>query len=695
MAQNHDHSHAYDSTHTLDGGAASDAPAKLQVSDAACCSHHEVKIERWILVYLIGGVLVFTTTISRWLNLLPDEIAKLPAALGALLLGMPLFLASFQELKRGRPTNSTLAALAIIAALAIGHFETAGFLAFILLVADQIVRRTAWGAQRAIEQLVKLTPDRARILVDGEEREVRVGDVQVGMTVRVRPGENLPVDGVIASGRSTLNQASLTGESAPVEAEKGAAVYAGTTNLTGLIDVRVTSVGADTTIGKVSQLIREAESQRTPRQMLIEQVAAYFVPVAITVAGLVLFFTKSVETAITVLVVVCPSALLLASPTAMVAAFAAAARLGILIKQTSTLEAAANIDTVVLDKTGTLTTGVFAVSKLAPAQGVDGAELLLAAATGEKQSNHPLARSIVQTAEQARIRPDDVTRYEEAHGRGVKAQTAGGEILVGRANWLVELHPSIAPEVRRVEEKIDGITGVHVMRGGRYLGAVGLEDKLRPNARGVVERLRELGARRIAIFTGDREAVARRVAAAVGIEAVEAECLPEEKHERLYGMVQHGQRVLMVGDGINDGPCLATADVGVAMGLSGSDIATNSAGVALMNDDLSRVPFLIELARRTRAVIAQNIVASIIIALIGLALASTGHLVVWMAAVYHFVGDVFVIGNSFRLIRFGEEFADAEHPMTPAQRPLPGRPVPASARAAARPALGAQAGATV
>ncbi len=659
-------------------------------SDAACCSHHEVQIERWIYVYLIGGVLVLTTTLSKVFGWIHDDIAMIPAAIGAILLGAPLFWASFKELMRGRPTSSTLAALAIIAAMAIGDYQTAGFLAFILLVADQIVRRTAWGAQRAIEQLVKLTPDTARILVDGAEREVTMSEVRVGMTVRVRPGENLPVDGVITVGRSTINQASLTGESAPVEAQPGDPVYAGTTNLTGGIDLRVTGVGADTTIGKVSRLIREAESHRTPRQLLIEQVAAYFVPVAITVAGLVLFFTKNVETAITVLVVVCPSALLLSSPTAMVAAFAAAARLGILIKQTAYLEASSNIDTVALDKTGTLTTGVFAVARLAPASGVEGATLLQSAAEGEQHSNHPLAKSILTTARQARIQPAASTKYEEVHGRGVKAQINGAEICVGRANWLMELNPSIRAEVAQVESKIEGMTGVHVMRDGRYLGAVGLEDKLRPNARGVIERLRELGARRVAIFTGDRAAVAQRVGAAVGVDLIEAECLPEEKHERLQHMVGQGHRVLFVGDGINDGPCLATADVGVAMGLSGSDIATNSAGVALMNDDLSRIPFLIELARRTRGVIAQNIAASIVIALIGLVLAATGSLAVWLAAFYHFVGDVFVIGNSFRLIRFGEEFADVEHrSQARGSAPAAG---PRAAGVQVKPALAAAAG---
>lgn len=637
-------------------------------NDPLCCSHHEIELERWIVVYLVGGVLVLTTTVAGWLGV-SQEVAAIPAGVGALLLGAPLFLASLRELRRGRPTSSTLASIAIIAALATGKYETAGFLAFILLIADQVVRRTAWGAQRAIEGLIKLTPNRARLLRDGQEVDVSATDVKVGDVVRVRPGENLPVDGVIQKGASTINQASLTGESSPIEAGEGREVYAGTTNLTGTLDVRVTGVGENTTIGKVTQLIREAESSRTPRQLLIEQVAAYFVPVAISTAGLVWYLmsqsgdpatvARATETAITVLVVVCPSALLLSSPTAMVAAFASAARLGIMIKQTNFLESSAYVDTVIFDKTGTLTTGEFSVSRLSPADGVEGAELLQAAADAEQQSNHPLAKSILSTARQARIEPAVVETYEEVHGRGVRAVIGSSTLLAGRSAWLIEASPAITSEVEKVEARIEGMTGVHVMRDGRYLGAVGLEDKPRPESKAVVDRLRELGVRDVAMFTGDRLPVARRIGAAVGVDRLEAECLPQEKHDLIADMTDAGRRVMMIGDGINDGPSLAQADVGVAMGLSGSDIATNSAGVALMKDDLRRVPFLIELGRRTRRIVAQNIVASILIAILGLVLAATGALAIGLAVVYHFVGDVFVIGNSFRLVRFGESFADS------------------------------------
>jgi heavy metal translocating P-type ATPase len=649
-----------------------------------CCSHHELQIDRYIVLYLVGGVLALVSLIASWTTGRDNSIITvLPAVVGAILLGMPLFIAAVKEVLAGRISSSSLAALAILAAMAVSEYITAAFLAFILLVADQIVRRTAFGAQRAIEALVKLTPDRARLVdADGTERDVSISQLALGALVRVRPGENLPVDGRVRSGRSTINQASLTGEAMPVEADPGAEVYAGTTNLTGIIDIEVTRLGDDTTIGKVTSLIREAERAKSPRQLLIEQVARFYVPVALSVALLVFYlFSQNPETkdiaaltAVTVLVVTCPTALLLSSPSAMVAAFASAARLGVMVKRTSYLESAANIDAVVLDKTGTMTTGKFEVSRLAPADGVDAAELLRAAATGEQHSNHPLALSILRTAEQARVRPDATEQVDEVHGRGVRTRTADhAEIAVGRSSFIRELAPHAAPEIDAVEAKIDGMSGVHVLRAGRYLGAVGLEDKVRPNARATIERLRDLGVRFVSIFTGDRLGVAKRVGLQTSVDAVEAECLPEEKHELVRDMARQGYRVLMVGDGINDGPALAEADVGVAMGLSGSDIAANSAGVALMTDELNRLPFLIELARKTRAIVTQNIAVSILMAIVGLVLAATGTFVgiggdsraaagigVGIAALFHFAPDVFVIGNSFRLFRFGEDFLAAE-----------------------------------
>jgi heavy metal translocating P-type ATPase len=637
--------------------------ADLQMREAAGAE----RLERRMTVALAGGVLLAASWIARMFDLHP-QVAQIPAALGAVVLVIPLLSGAWKEIGRGRPSSDSLASLAVLAAIATANYLAAGFLALFLWTANLVLSRTAWGAQRAIRDLIDLTPDTARLVTDDRERDVSLSDVRVGLIVRVRPGENLPVDGRIVAGASDINQASLTGEAVPVEATVGREVYAGTTNLTGQLDIEVTAIAGNTTIGKVESLIREAESAKTHRQELIEQLGSYYVPVVLMVAGLVWFFTakndmvkdEAAIRAITVLVVTCPGALLISHPTAMVAAFAAAARLGIMIKQTSTLEAAASIDTVVLDKTGTLTTGKFAVSRLAPAAGVEGATLLQAASDGEQHSNHPLAKSILETAEQARIRPGRVEQFEEVQGRGVIAQSEAGKIHVGRADWLLELSPGIREPLAEVEAKIEGMSGVHVMQDGHYLGAVGLEDKLRRSAPEIVSQLRQLGVRRVCIFTGDRLAVAKRVGQAVGVDAIEAECLPEEKQQELQYLLERGHRTLVVGDGINDGPILASADVGVAMGLSGSDIATNSAGVALMNDDLRNVPFLLQLAHKTRNVVAQNIGASLVLAIVGLALAATGNINIWAAPLLYSFGYVIVIANSMRLVRFGEDFTEQE-----------------------------------
>ncbi|MHC5114920.1 MAG: heavy metal translocating P-type ATPase [Planctomycetota bacterium] len=667
------------------------APEEVQLLKDATEPQGAERLERRLVVALLGGLLLAVSWLITMFGWHP-QVAQIPAAAGAIILGIPLLAGAWRELSRGRASSDSLACLAVAAAVATGNFLAAGFLAFFLWTANLVLSRTAWGAQRAIRDLIDLTPDIARLVEDGAEREVALAKVHPGQRVRVRPGENLPVDGRVVAGTSNINQASLTGEAVPIEAEPGTEVYAGTTNLTGQIDIEVTAVAGETTIGKVEELIREAESTKTERQELIEQLASYYVPVVLMVAGLVWFFTAKSDQpdirdeaairAITVLVVTCPGALLISHPTAMVAAFAAAARLGIMIKQTRTLEAAGTIDTVVLDKTGTLTTGVFAVSRLVPSEGVEGAALLQAAADAEQSSNHPLATSILETATKARITPAEVSKYEEVHGRGVKAGTARGEIYAGRANWITEINPAAASAVSEVESKIEGMSGVHVMQDGRYLGAVGLEDKLRRNANDVIERMRHLGVRRISIFTGDRLSVASRVGQAVGVDAIEAECLPEEKHEELKYLMASGHRTLVVGDGINDGPILASADVGVAMGLSGSDIAANSAGVALMNDDLRHVPFLLELARKARSVVAQNIGISLALAILGLALAATGQINIWVAPFLYAAGYVLVIFNSLRLVRFGEEFTEAEDARRRLEASRPVKPVRASMSAA-------------
>ena len=629
------------------------------------------KLEQKLFIALLGGVFLGTSWIAELLGT-HSQVAQIPAALGAIVLVAPLINGAWEELRKGKPSSDSLASLAVLAALSANMYLAAGFLALFLWMANLILSRTAWGAQRAIRDLIDLTPDKARrILEDGNEEDVSISSLKIDNVVRVRPGENLPADGVVIKGTSSINQASLTGEAVPIDAEKGREVYAGTTNLTGQLDIKVTAIASQSTIGRVELLIREAERAKTRKQEIIEQLAGYYFWIVLMIAALVWFFTSKseVETiratasvrSITVLVVTCPGALLISHPTAMVAAFAAAARLGIMIKQTSTLESAANVDTVVLDKTGTLTTGIFQVSRLVPVEGVEGSNLLQSAAEAEQSSNHPLAKSIVETSRKAQIQISKNDQYKEFSGRGVFALVNNEEIFAGRAEWLAEKFPEKENLMREISRRIEGMSAVHVTRNGNYLGAVALEDSLRNTATEAIEELRGLGVRRICMFTGDQLAVAKRVGEFARVDNVEAECLPEEKHEQLNYLIKRGHRALVVGDGINDGPMLASADVGVAMGLSGSDIATNSAGVALMNDELRHVPFLLTLARRTRSVISLNIAASLFLAAIGLALAATGQINLWFTPFYYALGYIIVIANSLRLVRFGEDFPAQEN----------------------------------
>jgi len=649
-----DHQHQHDHQH------------HQNAAGTVCCElHNTANAESGIVFALVGGALVLTTVFGRFLGIV-DEIRQIPAAVGAILLWIPLLQGAYREIKNARPSSATLVAIAIGAAVATSEFATAGGLAFILLLMDRVLQRTARGAHQAIEQLVQLTPDVARRISDtGDETMVGIEELKIGDRVRVLPGENLPADGTVVQGRTAIRQSSLTGESAPVEIEVGSPVYAATTNLTGAIVVEVTKVGAQTAIGKVVTLIDEAEHSKTPRQQIIEMVSGPYVWVILMVAlavwilsdksGAATGSTSAVERAISVLIVTCPGAFLLASPTAMVASFASAARLGVMIKSTATLEAAAKIDSVVLDKTGTVTTGDFAVSRLAPADGVEAADLLAAAATAEQHSDHPLAKAILATAKKARVTPAPTDESEEVHGLGVKVRVDNGMLYVGRAKWVVETNTSIASAADQVETKLEGMSSVHVVLNDRYLGAIGLEDSVRPEAVDTIRQLRGTGVRHITLLTGDRWPVARRVAEAIGVDHVEAECHPEEKHAYIESLIKHGHRVMMVGDGINDGPSLAAADVGVAMGMGGTDVAANSAGIALMTDDLSRLAFLIKLAKKSRVVVMENILVAILIAILGVSLAVGGHIFVLAAAAYHFASDIFVIGNSFRLVRFGEE----------------------------------------
>ena len=592
------------------------------------------------------------------------------ALVGAVLLGAPLVWHALTNLFAGHSHMDELVALAIVAAIALGDYQEAGIIAFFMVLSNLIETRTALGARASIESLLKLTPETAhRILADGTEEIVEAKKLHPGDVVRVRPGDNVPADGEVVQGESTINQATITGESLPVDKGVGAEVFSGTNNLTGSLDIRVTKAGKDTTLGRVQELILEAEKTQSPLMRVIDRYAGWYTPTVVMLAGIVWFFSADkdvgVHKAITMLIIACPCALVLATPTAMVAALSCAARFGVLIKNVVQLEFARTLTAVVFDKTGTLTTGELCVTQMKPAPGVEGADLLFAAATAEQLSKHPAALALVDVAKRAKLELGKPHGFRESSGRGVVAQVAGEEILVGRGSWLEEQGTDMTLTKDPEYAEPEGVSMLYVARGKQCLGWIGLEDRTRSEARAAIDELRSLRIQNLSMVTGDKWSVARRVGSEMGCSEVQAEVLPEDKLRLVDDLRKRGHRVAVVGDGVNDAPMLAASDLGIAMGAAGSDVAINSAQIALMNNDLSRLPFLIRLSQASARVVWQNILFGVVFIVGLMTLAIWGPLTAVVAAVCHTGAALVVAFNSARLFRFGEEEATKEADYAP------------------------------
>jgi Cd2+/Zn2+-exporting ATPase len=554
-------------------------------------------------------------------------------------------------------------------ATGLGNYQEAGVIAFFMLLGQIIETHTAEGARASIESLIKLTPTKARRITKQGEEEVPTKDLVVGDVIRVRPGDNVAADGIIVNGQGSFNQANITGESLPVDKKPGDEVFAGTQNLTGAIEIRVTRAGEDTTLGKVRELILAAEKTKLPIMRIIDQYMGFYTPLVLVIGALVWAFTGDLSRVIAVFIVACPCAFILATPSAMVAALSAAARLGILIKNVSDIELAAKINAFVFDKTGTLTTGKLAVSRLAPADGTTPAELLRIAASAEKYSNHPTAKALAQLASEAGVPLAEPKDFSETAGRGIVAQIDGAKIVIGRAQWLKD--NSVSDDVLKSVDlnETEGFSLIFVARNGKALGWIGLQDQTREEAKAALADLKTCGVRRIAMVSGDRQPVATRVAKEIGCEEAVGECLPQNKVEYVRQLKAKGYRVAVVGDGVNDAPALAAGDMGIAMGAAGSEVAIHSATLALMNNDLQRLPFLVRLSRQTRSVINQNFLFGVCFVIGGLVLAAMKYINPIVAAMLHVIGSLLVVFNSARLVRQGEEF-DPHHAVVVEHRPV-------------------------
>lgn len=635
--------------------------------------HEHAPVRLWQT--LIGVVFVLNAFIVDWAFEKGATVASVSGFIGAVVLGYPIVWNAFKDIYRGVLSINELVAIAVLAAFASGDYKTAGVVAFFMLMGEIIETRTAEGARASIELLIRLTPTKARRVTKDGEQEVAAAELSVGDTIRVRPGDNVAADGVIVNGQGSFNQATITGESLPVDKKPGDEVFAGTQNLTGVLEIKVSRAGQDTTLGRVRELILAAEKTKLPIMKIVDQYMAFYTPLVLVIAALVWAFTgkeHGLNNVISVIIFSCPCAFILATPTAMVAALSAAARLGILIKNVADIEAAARINAFVFDKTGTLTTGELAVSRLAPLGDVKPAELLRLAASAEKYSNHPTAKALAQLATEAGVPVSEPKDFSETAGRGIKAQVDGAQLLVGRAQWLKD-NGVKEDFLKSVDlNETEGWSLIFVARNGQCIGWVGLEDQTRSEAREALGELKESGVRRIAMISGDRQPVVTRVAKEIGCEEAKGECLPQNKVEYVRAVHGKGYYVAVVGDGVNDAPALAAGDIGIAMGAAGSEVAIHSATIALMNNDLRRLPFLVKLSRSTRSVINQNFLFGVAFIIGGMTLAALGKVPPVVAAAMHTIGSLIVVFNSARLVRKGEEL---EHYQPRTEAPKPSEPV--------------------
>ena len=560
-----------------------------------------------------------------------------------------------------RPDMNLLMAIAVAGAVGIGEWLEGAAVAFLFGLSHVLESWSVGRARRAVESLLELSPSTARIRVKGAEREVPAAEVLPGTLFAVRPGERIALDGKIVAGESHLDQAPITGESAPVAKRPGDEVFAGTINGPGALDVRSTRDAGDTTLARIIRLVEEAQARRSPAERWVDRFARVYTPVVIALAVAVFLvppllgaggWTEWFYRALVLLVIACPCALVISTPVSVVASLAAAARAGLLIKGGASLEEPARLRAIAFDKTGTLSEGRFAVVELVPLDGHDEAALLARAAALESRSEHPLARAIVEHAKSLGVDFAPAEAFRAIEGRGAIGRAGGKTYWVGSHRYLEERGQE-TPEIHARLEAISGAGRTVVVVGDddHVCGLIGVADAVRPEAAEVVADLRRLGIEHLVMLTGDNLATARAVGAATGIEELAAELLPQDKVNAVEDLVARYASVAMVGDGVNDAPALATSTLGIAMGAVGTDAAIETADVALMSDDLWLLPWLVRHARRTLRVIRQNIVFALGVKAVVFGLALAGLATLWLAIAADMGASLLVIGNGLRLLR--------------------------------------------
>lgn len=581
--------------------------------------------------------------------ILMDILLFDPAWITVIISGIPLlYLAVWRIIHNpgiSKISSALLITIAMFAAIAIGDLFAAGEVAFIMAIGAILEEMTTNRAKKGLKKLNSLAPTQGRRVKDGKEEMIPAEEIRQGDVLRILPGETIPVDGKILTGETSVDQSIMTGESLPVDKAAGEDVFCGTINCFGSIDIAATKVGEDSSLQKLIGMVRDAESKQAPMQRIADRAASWLVPVALLIAIASYFFSKNIVTAVTVLVVFCPCALVLATPTAIMAAIGQATKHGLIIKSGEALEKMGKVDTIAFDKTGTLTYGRLDVSDILPfEETLEPESLLSLAASAETKSEHPLGKAIVACAQKKGLTLQEPMNFKMIAGKGICAQVSGRKLWCGNEKFLKDNHIAIdsAIQSKLAGLRTQGKASVLVADSKQCIGVIALSDVLRPEAKGIVARLHSMHTQTV-LLTGDHKKTAHYFAEQVGISEVRAELLPEEKVQGVQALQQEGHTVCMIGDGVNDAPALKTADVSVAMGNMGSDIAVEAADIALMGDDISKIPYLKRLSKATVATIKCSITLSMCINFAAIVLSLLGMLNPTTGALVHNAGSCFVV----------------------------------------------------
>jgi Cd2+/Zn2+-exporting ATPase len=583
------------------------------------------------------------------------QLSRLAFLFSALVGGTPLFIFAAKGLIVNRDiTAGVMASVAMIAAIIVGEYSAAALVVFMMSVGEWLENFTIAKADDALRDLAKLIPPEVNVIRNGQEQLVPIEQVAVGEWVRVRTGERIGLDGEVTNGHGSVNQAAITGEAMPVDKGVGDKLFAGTLNELGTMEFMVTRIGQDTTLGHIVKLVQDAQASKAPVQRVADKYAKILVPITFSIAILVYFLTGDIMRSITVLVVVCPCALVLATPTAVVAAIGNAAKRGILIKSGEIVEQVGKIDVVAFDKTGTLTLGRPVVNEVFATNSVNADQILAYAATAEKFSEHPIGRALVTAGNHHTLQFGDPTDFNVLPGFGISAQVDGHRVTIGNRTLLMERGIPWSSELESQASalELEGSTIIPVALDNQVIGLISLVDIPRLEAKQAITELKQLGIHEMIMITGDNPRTAERITRELGIDRFYAEILPQDKLKIIQELQAQGHRVLFAGDGVNDAPALAAADIGVAMGLAGTDLALETADIGLMADEIERLPQIIALSRKTLGVIRQNVIFSMSMNVLAVILGGFGIIGPVIGALMHELSALPVLANSSRMINY-------------------------------------------